>query len=73
MQKQISMASYWVGLVCVVLTIIFRGLAALGIWPVLVPANGAGLSYVTFHHAAEILLLLSIAANLVCRTRVEKL
>jgi hypothetical protein len=29
-----------------------------------VPANGAGITYITFHPAAEFILLLSIAAGL---------
>jgi len=41
MDKKISVASHWLGIVCGVITIVFRGLAALGIWPILVPANGA--------------------------------
>ena len=42
MDKKIFAASYWLGVACVVMTVIFRGLAALGIWPILVPANGPG-------------------------------
>jgi len=61
-EKKISVASYWPGIACVVMTVILRGLAALGIWPILVPANGAGITYITFHRAAEVFLLLSIAA-----------
>jgi hypothetical protein len=72
MDKKISVASYWLGIVCVVMTVIFRGLAALGIWPILVPENGAGITYVTFDHAAEIFLLLSVAAGLMSRWHREK-
>ena len=72
MDKKISVASYWLGITCVVLTIIFRGLAAVGIWPILVPANGAGITYVTFQQAAVVFLLLSIAAGLMSRRRHEK-
>ena len=67
MDKKISVASYWLGIACVVITVIFRGLAALGIWPILVPANGAGITYTTFHRVAEVFLLLSIAAGLMSR------
>jgi len=62
-EKKISVASYWPGIACVVMTVILRGLAALGIWPILVPANGAGITYITFHPTAELILLLSIAAG----------
>jgi hypothetical protein len=72
MDKKISVASYWLGITCVVLTIIFRLLAAVGIWPMLVPSNGAGITYVTFQQAAVVFLLLSIAAGLMSRWRHEK-
>jgi hypothetical protein len=72
MDKKISVASYWLGIVCVVMTIIFRGLAAVGIWPNLVPENGAGITYVTFEQAAVVFLLLSIAAGLMSRWHREK-
>ena len=72
MDKKISVASYWLGIACVVLTVIFRLLAAVGIWPILVPANGAGITYVTFQQAALVFLLLSIAAGLMSRWHREK-
>lgn len=71
MDKRISVASYWLGIGCLLMTIIFRALAAVGIWPTLVPAAGAGISYNTFHHAAELFLLLAIAAKLMDRWHVE--
>jgi len=67
MDKKISVASFWLGIACVVMTVIFRGLAALGIWPILVPANGAGIRYITFHRAAEVFLMLPIVAGLMNR------
>ena len=72
MDKKITVAGYWLGIACVALTIIFRALAAIGVWPNLVPANGAGISYNTFHHAAELFLILSIAARLMERREGEK-
>ncbi|HMD42691.1 MAG TPA: hypothetical protein VKH45_06425 [Candidatus Acidoferrum sp.] len=72
MDKKLSVVSYWLGIGCVVMTIIFRALAALGIWPNIVPASGAGISYNTFHHAAELFLLVAIAANLMNRSHDEK-
>jgi hypothetical protein len=68
--KKISVASYWMGIACVVLTIIFRGLAAVGIWPNLVPADRAGITSVTFEQAAVVFL--SIAAGLMSRWHREK-
>ena len=72
MDKHICVASYWIGIVCVLLTVVFRGLAAIGVWPILVPAVGANLSYNTFHRAAEMFLLLAIAAGLMKKWRSEK-
>jgi hypothetical protein len=67
-EKKISVASYWLGIACVVMTVILRGACGpSGIWPILVPANGAGITYITFHPAAEFILLLSIAAGLMSR------
>lgn len=62
-----SVASYWLGIACVVMTVILRGLAALGIWLILVPANGAGATYLSFHPAAQVIPLLPIAAGLMSR------
>jgi hypothetical protein len=72
MDKKISMAGYWLGIACLALTVLFRGLAALGIWPNFVPENGASITYNTFDRAAELFLLLSIAAGLMSRWRAEK-
>jgi hypothetical protein len=72
MDRKISVTSYWLGFACVLMTVIFRGLAALGFWPILVPANGASISYNTFDHAAELFLLLSITAGLMSRWRGKK-
>jgi hypothetical protein len=44
MEQENSVASYCLGILCVVMTVIFRGLAALGMWPILVPQNGAGIT-----------------------------
>jgi hypothetical protein len=72
MDKRISIVSYWAGILCVVLTIIFRILAAFGIWLQLVPANGAGISYNTFRGAGELFLILAIAAKLMHHWQNEK-
>lgn len=72
MDKKISLAGYWLGIACVVMTIIFRALAAVDIWPILVPDKGAGISYNTFRGAAELFLLLSIAAKLMSRSNESK-
>jgi hypothetical protein len=65
MEKQISIWSYRLGLVSVVLTILLRGLACFGIYPNVVPASGASISYYTFLRGGVLLLLLSIASSLI--------
>jgi hypothetical protein len=72
MDKKISVAGYWLGIACLTLTVLFRGLAAFGIWPIFVPPNGASITYNTFAHAAELFLLLSVAAGLISRWQSEK-
>lgn len=64
MEKQISIWSYRLGLACVVLTILLRGLACFGIYPNLVPQTGAFVSYNTFLRGAIMLLVLSVASSL---------
>jgi hypothetical protein len=39
MEKRIAIWSYWLGVLCTVLTIVLRGLAAFGVFPILVPAS----------------------------------
>jgi hypothetical membrane protein len=68
MEKQISVWSYRLGLVSVALTIVLRGLAAIGIFPNLVPAAGAPISYNTFLRGGMLLLVLSIASSVVGRS-----
>ena len=72
MDKQIAVVGYWAGITCVLLTIIFRVMAALGIWLQLVPVKGAGISYNTFRGAAELFLILAIAAKLMNHWQNEK-
>jgi len=72
MEKQIAVVSYWLGVVSTVLTIVFRALAAFGIWPDLVPAEGAPISYYTFLRGAILLFLLSIASRQISEWRAGK-
>ena len=64
MEKHIATWSYRLGLVSVVLTILLRGLACFGIYPDLVPAAGANVSYYTFLRGSILLLVLSAASSL---------
>ncbi|HKM80356.1 MAG TPA: hypothetical protein VJY15_05280 [Candidatus Acidoferrum sp.] len=69
MEKQIAVVSYWLGMVCALLTIVFRALAAFGIWPNLVPAAGAPITYYTFLRGGVLLFLASIASRQVSEWR----
>jgi len=69
MDKQISVWSYRLGLLCVLLMLIFRGLAAFGIYPILVRGEGANFGYNAFMRGAVVLLLLSLAAGFADRWR----
>jgi len=63
LEKQLSVAGYWLGLVSLILAVVFRVLAAIGLatWS---PSPGAvPISYLTFFHGAEVFLLLSIASS----------
>jgi hypothetical protein len=72
MEKRIAIWSYRLGLVCAVLTIVLRGLAAFGMFPILVPASGAFVSYNTFLRGGVLLLVLSIASSLLAGPRSGK-
>ncbi len=72
MEKHIAVYSYWLGIVCTVLTIILRALAVFGIWPDFVPAEGAFISYYTFLRGAILLFLLAIASRQVGDWRADK-
>ncbi len=72
MEKHIAVVSYWLGIVCAVLTIVFRALAAFGIWPNLVPAEGAPITYYTFLRGGVLLFLASIASRQVSEWRAGK-
>jgi hypothetical membrane protein len=71
MEKQISVWSFRVGLVCVALAIALRGLAAVGIYPNLVPEDGAPISYNTFLYGSVVMMLLSIASHFVSEARTK--
>jgi len=72
MEKQIAVVSYWLGIACTLFTIVFRALAAFGIWPNLVPADGAPISYYTFLRGGVLLFLASIASRQMHEWRTAK-
>jgi hypothetical protein len=67
MEKQLSTISYWLGLICFVLALIFRLFTALNRIPSFMGAPGSNaISYMSFLHGAAVLFLLTIASW--CRT-----
>ncbi len=63
MEKQLSVAGFWLGLICAVLAVIFRICMAFNInMPQLGAAGGNGISYITFFHGAALFFLLAIAS-----------
>jgi hypothetical membrane protein len=71
MERQISVWRFRVGLVCVALAIALRALAAVGIYPNLVPEAGAPISYNTFLYGRVVMMLLSIASHFVSEARTK--
>jgi hypothetical protein len=67
MEKQISVAGYWLGLICTALALICRMFIAFDIMPPRIgAAGGIAISYLSFYHGAALFFLLAIASW--CRT-----
>ena len=67
MEKQLSILSYWLGIVCAVLGLILRLCTALNMLPPHMGAPGGNaISYMSFLHGAVLFFLLTIASW--CRT-----
>ena len=67
MEKQLSAIWFWLGLICTVLAVIFRMIAALGVTqPHIAAPGGYATSYLRFFHGAALFFLLAIASW--CRT-----
>jgi len=73
MEKIIALVSYWLGTLCVVLSLLFRIFATFGIPLAYTPANGLAISYNSFFHGAIIFLLLSGASSLLAASRSVKI
>jgi hypothetical protein len=63
MEKQLSTMGYWLGLICTVLALILKALAALKIYaPTVGTPGGTSISYMSFLHGAVLFFLLAIAS-----------
>jgi hypothetical protein len=66
MEKQLSVVGYWLGLICTVLALIFKGFNVLNIIPPFMAASGRNaISHTSFLHGAVLFFLLAIASS--CR------
>ena len=64
MEKQLSKAAYWLGIICTVLALVTRGLAMVGVrvFPVATPGV-IPLSYRSFLDAALMFFIMAIASS----------
>ncbi len=75
LEKQLTMAAYWTGIVSTVLALILRGLAVLGIFvfPSMPLAGGKiPLSYRTFLEGAVLFFTMAIASTVVGWAKAQK-
>jgi hypothetical protein len=63
LEKQLSVASYWLGLASLIIAVVFRVLAMAGFAVWNSSPGTVAVSYLTFFHGAEGFLLLSIASS----------
>jgi len=75
MEKQLSMAAYWIAVVSTVLSLILRGLAALGVFVFPSSAEAGGkipLSYRTFLEGAILFFTMAIASSVIAWAKGQK-
>jgi hypothetical protein len=65
MEKHLSTAGYWLGLICTVLALMTRVLLAFDVGPIRIGSpDGLAISYNSFFHGAALFFLLSLASSL---------
>jgi hypothetical protein len=72
LEKRLSIASFWLGLVSLILAVVFRVLAMAGFAVWNSSPGTVAISYMTFFHGAEGLLLLSIASSAIVWYKVPR-
>ena len=70
MEKYIVKWSYWLGVVCAVITLVLRGLDAVGVFPNFLP--GANIGAMSFYKAALLFLAVAIGAASAMWSRAQK-
>jgi len=61
--RMIAQFGYWLGLVCVAITLVMRGSNALGFWMPRYVIPGVAIWYMSFFKGALLFLLVGIAAS----------
>jgi hypothetical protein len=61
MEKMIARWSYWLGMVCLVIAVIWRAVNACGFWLPMTITPGHTIWYLSFFHASILFLVASIA------------
>lgn len=76
MEKQLSIAAFWIGVISTVLAVILRGLAVLGvfIFSTTPPTVGSKIpiSYRTFLDGAILFFTMAIASSVIAWTKAQK-
>ena len=70
MEKHIVKWSYWLGVVCALITLVLRGLDAVGVFPNLLP--GGNIGPMSFYKAALLFLAVAIGAASTMWSRAQK-
>ncbi len=73
MEKQLSTAAYWIGIVSTVLALVTRGLTVLGIFVFPMPSPGKiPISYRSFLDGAILFFLMAIAGSVITWAKAPK-
>ena len=72
MERQLSVAAYWIAIVCTILAVLTRVLALFGIGSFLENPGRSAISYRTFLNGAEMFFLMAIAGSVLIWTRSYK-
>ena len=72
MEKQLTTAAYWIGILSTILALIMRGLAVLGVFVFSPTAGRNPISYRTFLEGAVLFFVMAIAGALVALAKEQK-
>jgi hypothetical protein len=76
LEKQISLAAYWIGIISTVIAVIMRGLAVVGVFAFPYVTNPTGgkipVSYRTFLEGAILFFIMAIASMVIAWVKGQK-